>query len=66
LTTVAGVALVFGLLVDRIVVTLPPQLAALPESFTAEASPIATMAAVALALLTINGLRVRYGLWTSK
>ncbi len=65
LTTVAGVALLFGVIVDRMLVTLPPQVAGLPGSFTAEPSPAATLVALALTLLTVNGLRVRWSLRTS-
>ncbi|MHC4696318.1 MAG: SO_0444 family Cu/Zn efflux transporter [Planctomycetota bacterium] len=60
LTTMAVVALMFGLIVDQVVPSLPLQVTALPESHARGGSPAASLAAVVLIVLVVNGLRIRY------
>ncbi len=60
LGTIAVVAVLFGLGIDALIPSLPVALAETPHSFGEHARPAAWPIAIVLALLILNGLRLRY------
>jgi uncharacterized membrane protein YraQ (UPF0718 family) len=58
-TTIAVVAILFGLAVDRLLPTLPVQLAALPAHHSEEPFSFGWYAGIVLMALIMNGLRLR-------
>ena len=59
LITIAVVAVLFGLLIDAVLPSLPTALATLPDCCTNEVSTVSWACAMAMIGLTLNGLRIR-------
>jgi len=65
-TTIAVVAVLFGLAVDALMPALPGRLADLPAHHTDKPFSLGWFAGIALTVLILNGLRIRARRWMSR